>query len=824
MKHWKQRIGFVLFVVILTLSSPVCQSNSIDYSLDWTVSQSGYKPGQYGLELSTRHLPYPEIIYNVSMPGIYLQKMPRIASIRYNPHTNQYQQAYPIWIMDQLPENHRQIDQFYCGEFNTLEQEILLAIDTERSFYSLWNMQTGEMITSYDFAVTYWFATDLADYTGDGLPELCAYSPYYFFVIDVLSGKILKSFSVNGYSDRFSLSVGQYDSDPSLEAILGSGTIIDLDTESVQKEVHWDIAQQWNIDIDKDGIDELVCVGNHTNDYSLSVHDIDQNYIKWSYPLSPVDPICLCDWGNDGSIELLFIENSGADQRFSCIDGLTGVKKWTTVSEIPLCVKIQSADFDGDKKDELFCITENHEIYIIDPISGQIEFCVESLPTLYNNYLLDDFDNDGVKDLGCLSVRQTGFNTFSSYLSVYDLQTYALKHHLPLAPDSNVTFLRTAELSPVFPGKEYLIITTDNRNEMRLLDREFKQIWMQPISIGLTIVDLDCDGDNELLTHDLDVYSGQWGCQIMSSPDNGYTLRVSDVQDINDDCFPEIAVKVLGRGIDIVDGMTLEPLFELYDEAATFVTFAELLPDTPGVEVVYLNSESELLIVLDGISFNYKCSLPVNLHNITDLDAQDTNNNNLDELIVSSHDRTLIIDQQGNEIWKSDPYYGGSSNYCSVHCDDLNKDESTDLIIVNSMDLMVYLKGDASPAPTPFPCNIPGVALQMTDTSLQTGDPFVLTATLCNITTDLQVNHHLLVALSVGGAYWFLPSWIDAGIGFDDYTYSVPSGQHTISLIREFSWPGTAQPIHGLSFIAALMNADYSTLIGDIADITFEIN
>lgn len=112
-----------------------------------------------------------------------------------------------------------------------------------------------------------------------------------------------------------------------------------------------------------------------------------------------------------------------------------------------------------------------------------------------------------------------------------------------------------------------------------------------------------------------------------------------------------------------------------------------------------------------------------------------------------------------------------------------------------------------------------GVDLDMPSTYYLPGDICYLTATIYN---DLVPREDVafFVVLEVYGNYWMYPSWdwFDGSlVAGDDYkVIDVPLDIDVVTIIPQFIWPEGAGALDSLFFYGALLEPDFSAVIGNM--------
>ncbi|MBN1550265.1 carboxypeptidase regulatory-like domain-containing protein [bacterium] len=133
------------------------------------------------------------------------------------------------------------------------------------------------------------------------------------------------------------------------------------------------------------------------------------------------------------------------------------------------------------------------------------------------------------------------------------------------------------------------------------------------------------------------------------------------------------------------------------------------------------------------------------------------------------------------------------------------------------------LKQTNKPTPTP-PVEL-GVLLDLPQSMFYPGDSFYLNAMVCNPGTPLG-QLPLFVALDVYGQIFFWPSWVvyDPPEHTDlDYSFiDVITGVQAIPILPLFDWPDIQGPdVTGLYFYGALLNSEFSDVVGNMAIVQF---
>ena len=73
----------------------------------------------------------------------------------------------------------------------------------------------------------------------------------------------------------------------------------------------------------------------------------------------------------------------------------------------------------------------------------------------------------------------------------------------------------------------------------------------------------------------------------------------------------------------------------------------------------------------------------------------------------------------------------------------------------------------------------------------------------------------VFVLLEVYGEFWCAPSWVHVDEDVDWYTEDIPTGFKTMEIIPEFSWPEVDGDASGLKFWGALVNKEFTDILGE---------
>ncbi|MBN1356497.1 metallophosphoesterase [bacterium] len=116
------------------------------------------------------------------------------------------------------------------------------------------------------------------------------------------------------------------------------------------------------------------------------------------------------------------------------------------------------------------------------------------------------------------------------------------------------------------------------------------------------------------------------------------------------------------------------------------------------------------------------------------------------------------------------------------------------------------------PTDTPNDCTQTGVSVWMPSHVFYPADACSTRVTVCNAEGYDLADYPLFVILDVYGMYFFAPSFSD----FDYYIKIFPTGNTTVEVIPEFTWPEGCGSTSGILWISALTNPEITLLFGEL--------
>jgi hypothetical protein len=178
----------------------------------------------------------------------------------------------------------------------------------------------------------------------------------------------------------------------------------------------------------------------------------------------------------------------------------------------------------------------------------------------------------------------------------------------------------------------------------------------------------------------------------------------------------------------------------------------------------------------------------------------------------------------GNYYIKAAP--PGESGYFEEYYQEAAEPDDATLVNVTAGSTTASIHFTLMPGkPTPTPPVSTGVTLEMPAEMYYPGDMFYLNSRISNSGAPLG-DLPLFVILDVYGQMFFWPSWMlydpPTHTDIDWSMIEVTSGVQIIPILPAFEWPNIQGPdVNGLLFYGALVNAEFTALIGEMDIVTF---
>ena len=118
------------------------------------------------------------------------------------------------------------------------------------------------------------------------------------------------------------------------------------------------------------------------------------------------------------------------------------------------------------------------------------------------------------------------------------------------------------------------------------------------------------------------------------------------------------------------------------------------------------------------------------------------------------------------------------------------------------------------------PCGITGVEIVMPDHSFYPGSNCFLDVNICNAGNEDYQDLPFFCLLEVFGDYFYYPNW-RAKADWQMLDLLPGKTGFTLTLIEPFQWPATGTTAENLNFLAALVNPEFTEILGEMDTWTF---
>ncbi len=366
--------------------------------------------------------------------------------------------------------------------------------------------------------------------------------------------------------------------------------------------------------------------------------------------------------------------------------------------------------------------------------------------------------------------------------------------------------------------------------------------WQSPLmpATGLGLSDVDGDGDIDVTFGCYGVPSVMYenaGGNLSAEPawTSSFTSLVQNIvmADLGGDGFPDMITVGAEEPVYVYENRdgTL-PESPTWFSTVEFYAFAVAAGDydadgDPDVAVGTFEGQNHLLENIDGVLTETPVWSSEDAVSTFSLKWSDVDLDGYPELISGNMNiRNMMPEGAHNGIYYNESgslttYRAWESEESVISADalagDLELDGDPDLISIDAMapsKAYANRQNDFAVTPTPTPaCPETGVYLNMPGHYFAPNDPCSLEAKLCN--GELKNDVVCFILLDIFGEYWCAPSWININEGIDAYWFgSLPQGPYTFMVIEPFQWPDIPDALDGLCFRGAMLNENYTDIMG----------
>lgn len=297
-------------------------------------------------------------------------------------------------------------------------------------------------------------------------------------------------------------------------------------------------------DLDKDGFYEIVFT-TYTNDGRAHCLNAENGSVKWIYNIGGCgDAACLIyDVDNDDTLDVII--NGSCNPTVFCINGATGVLKWSKPSgggDSPPT----AADIDGDSLPEILFCNFNGELRILNGEDGSTNKIIQVDPfsnPIQTEPTLVDVNGDNKLDI----IMANHYNINGLYVWAYDYQTADTIWTNKITDTTTYNAYHGGAVADVDgDGKMEYVIGSNNGLVRALNVEDGSTLWTKAIPASdmapVSIADLDGNGDlevvvtnNDWVTYDerIWVLDGVTGNTEWSYPTTFSSFRGCAIADIN---------------------------------------------------------------------------------------------------------------------------------------------------------------------------------------------------------------------------------------------------------------------------------------------------
>ena len=362
----------------------------------------------------------------------------------------------------------------------------------------------------------------LDDADNDGSRELVVATEQSIHLLDPVTYAARGSIALGAVD----VAVGNVDADPQLEIVLANGPVLQYDGSALVTE--WDFSTFAAgtylalADVDADGIEEIVSA--RAWDY-IDVYDADLKSPKYQISSDyDIQSLLIADVNRDGRDEILY--GDGQWGEIHVHDGASGSPIWQVRNPEHGTTRIAVADVDGDGQLEVmwgagWTSTGPDHFYVHEIPSLAREF--ESIDVVgpFAAVAMGDVDDDGGEEI--VAISSAGDSGYADgVVHVFDAHTFALEWQsgTDLFGRFAWTGIHDVAIGDVDgDGATEIVVATDRLYDGRIfvidgkshaVERQYGYDSGSPMQ-AVELVDLDADGDVEILAANSAAHSGSPG-------------------------------------------------------------------------------------------------------------------------------------------------------------------------------------------------------------------------------------------------------------------------------------------------------------------------
>jgi len=553
----------------------------------------------------------------------------------------------------------------------------------------------------------------VADVDGNGTLDLVFCDSSSLFVYDAASGALEFQGSGLGGVD---VAVGQLDTDPALEIVVGNGTSPGFVVDGASHAVEWTQPSGFGhlvrvADLDGDGHPEIVAGFAWSG---LTVYHGDSHGLAYTVPIFNLAAVRIADVEGDGPLEVVYGDAQWGDVHV--LNGATGAEKWSLDNPEHGVTDVAVGDVDGDGVADViwgagYSSTGADHLYVADSVTRIRKW--ESPDRVGPFYALDfgDVDGDGAQELLYSSFESDSGYSDGSY-SVRDAATKALEYESgPVLPSNfmGIWRVRSANVDDD-PQREIFVGSGDGYTGIILAfdGLTHEEQWRVTLVSGLEVTalqvaDVDGDGRLELVAAVGKVHSGAPGQYVYvfdaatgalewQSPSLGSgwpTLSLLRMADLNDDGRPEIVVANWGGELYVLDAVARTVRLTTADLDITALETPDR--DGDGRAEILVGTASGKIERLDPATGAVAQILGDFEGQIDGLAVVDLTGDGVADLVFGLADRLRVADgASGTLLFSSEVLGSGVGAQDSLFAADLDGDGTAEVVVNVGGGLMAF--------------------------------------------------------------------------------------------------------------------------------------
>lgn len=660
-----------------------CQNNC---EPDWRYSIYGQLPGLRTMQAEDLNNDgYPEILVNARSFGPSGLGFWYI--LNYDPASGDYKK---VWTS--RPYTNRQVSLIRLIDLDEDgKSEIFISDDYANT--EIYNGESLELIATFDLPTAALTNLLYEDADNDGTKELVAGNEFKVYLINPETFNVESQLEIAARN----FAVGQVDSDPELEIVTGDGNVYQLNGTVLNEEWNaFDISDFYNIryikliQVDEDDeLEVVICYGTQ-----IQVLDVADQEIKYESSISfRITELLLYDADQNGRDEIYIGDELGSVWAFSpnlqsrseLIDGwqyqVDGVCSFVITdannngqANVVLSDGCRSTGSDHVRVFDFNDGVQVWKSFHLDPPFTGLEY-LNTPPVILG---VSKESDSGYEESILVKVNPLTGEELQLNSNIFDGFYIFGIEKVNLSSDAAPNQLLVFGGSITGGGGVWLL----NLNASSILKRNVDQFGTYYSGLA---VDLDNDGTKEIVLgnrNGLDIYNAELELIEEEYIEFDYTRDIEPIN-IDNDTHPELVV--VNDYLNVYDD-NLNLLWRSTARAYTCVASSDWNHD--GVSDIIAGNEYGTVSFISTSNYQVFQSIDFGNEDIDGLYIDDLNDDDTEEIIVSSEGRIFFIDQTGQVIPLIE--VGPSPGiYDSMEFEDVDGDGIKEMIVGNDYAIII---------------------------------------------------------------------------------------------------------------------------------------